>query len=277
MAAIFTPGLKVTEHTILVQDRRLPLEGEVLGREGQIVRADDIVARTERPGKIYPVNVANQLGVDPGRLLECMQKKLGDAVVEGEVIARTDGIFGWFGSEAKAIVSGTLESISAITGQVIVQASPIPVEIDAYIDGRVVEVHPGEGCSVQTTATLVQGIFGLGGELQAPLVLGVDAPDAVVEAKSFTEEIRGKFVVGGSTIELSGVDRAQALGVAGGVTGGYDYDEIKQLGRNLGEAISKVSTSATDELDGAVAVCREHAETVVLKFEDPARSRGHAP
>ena len=30
MAAVFTPGLKVTEHTIVVKDRRLPLEGEVL-------------------------------------------------------------------------------------------------------------------------------------------------------------------------------------------------------------------------------------------------------
>jgi hypothetical protein len=239
MAAIFTPGLKVTERTVVVKERRLPLEGEVLVKVGDHVNASDIVARTDLPGKVYPVNVANQLGVDPGRLPGCMQKKVGDAVVEGEVIARTEGIFGWFGSEAKAIVSGTIESISAVTGQVIVQASPIPVEIDAYIDGRVVEVHAGEGCSVQATATLVQGIFGLGGELQAPLVMGVDAPGAVLEASSFTEDMRGKIVVGGSYIDLSGLERAKTLGVAGVVTGGFDYDEIKQLlGYEVGVAIT---------------------------------------
>jgi len=239
MAAIFTPGLKVTERTVVVKERRLPLEGEVLVKVGDRVKAADVVARTDLPGKVFPVNVANQLGVDPGRLLECMQKKVGDTVVEGEVIARTDGIFGWFGSEAKAIVSGTIESISAVTGQVIVQASPIPVEIDAYIDGRVVEVHPGEGCSVQATATLVQGIFGLGGELQAPLVMGVETPGAVLEAKSFTQQMRGQIVVGGSYIDLSGLERAKALGVAGIVTGGFDYDEIKQLlGYEVGVAIT---------------------------------------
>ena len=239
MAAIFTPGLKVTERTVVVKDRRLPLEGDVLVKVGDHVKAADIVARTDLPGKVYPVNVANQLGVDPGRLPECMRKKVGDAVVEGEVIARTDGILGWFGSEAKAIVSGTIESISAVTGQVIVQASPIPVEIDAYIDGRVVEVHPSEGCAVQATAMLVQGIFGLGGELQASLVMGVDAPGAILDASSFTEDMRGKIVVGGSYIDLSGLERARALGVAGIVTGGFDYDEIKELlGYEVGVAIT---------------------------------------
>src|SRR6185436_15413839 len=239
MAAIFTPGLKVTERTVVVKERRLPLEGEVLVKVGDRVKAADVVARTDLPGKVFPVNVANQLGVDPGRLNECMRKKIGDAVVEGQVIARTEGILGWFGSEAKAIVSGTIESISSVTGQVIVQSDPIPVEIDAYIDGRVVEVHAGEGCSVQATATLVQGIFGLGGELQAPLVMGVEAPSAVLEAKSFTEAMRGKIVVGGSYIDLSGLLRAKELGVAGVVTGGFDYDEIKELlGYEVGVAIT---------------------------------------
>ena len=36
MAAIFTPGLKVTEHGIVHKDRRLPLEGEVMVKVGKI-------------------------------------------------------------------------------------------------------------------------------------------------------------------------------------------------------------------------------------------------
>ena len=37
MAAIFTPGLKVTEHGMVHKDRRLPLEGEVTVQVGDIV------------------------------------------------------------------------------------------------------------------------------------------------------------------------------------------------------------------------------------------------
>ena len=96
MAAIFTPGLKVTERTVVQKDRRLPLEGEVLVKTGDLVKADTIVARTELPGKVYPVNVANQLGVDPGRLGEFMKFKSGDTVTEGQLIAETPGFMGFF-------------------------------------------------------------------------------------------------------------------------------------------------------------------------------------
>ena len=119
MAAIFTPGLKVTEHTVVLKDRRLPMEGEVMVEAGQMVRADQVVARTELPGKVYPVNIANQLGVDPGQLRTYMNKTEGEAVTQGEVIAETPGFFGLFKSTASSIVTGTIESISTITGQVI--------------------------------------------------------------------------------------------------------------------------------------------------------------
>jgi len=128
MAAIFTPGLKVTEHGIVHKDRRLPLEGVVTVRVGDRVEADQVVARTELPGKIYPVNLANKLGVDAGRLKEFLLKSEGDKVEEGEIIARTNGLFGFFRVEATAIVTGTIESISTITGQVIFQAEPNPAD-----------------------------------------------------------------------------------------------------------------------------------------------------
>ena len=89
MGAVFTPGLKVAEDSVVVKERRLPLEGELLVAEGAAVGPDDLVARTELPGKIYPVNVANQLGIPASRLKELMKKDVGDSVEEGELIAET--------------------------------------------------------------------------------------------------------------------------------------------------------------------------------------------
>jgi hypothetical protein len=239
MAAVFTPGLKVTEHTIVVKDRRLPLEGEVTVNVGDRVTAGQIVARTELPGKIFPVNVANQLGVAPGRLKGLLRKSVGDSVTKDEVIAETPGIMGFFKSEAKAIVSGTIQSVSEITGQVIFQAHPVPVEIDAYIDGTVVELIPDEGCVIQAAATLIQGIFGLGGEVKAELVMGVDAPDAVLKPEDITEDMKGRIVVGGAYLSLATLQAAVKTGLAGLVTGGFDYDDIKELlGYEVGVAIT---------------------------------------
>ncbi len=239
MAAIFTPGLKVKAHTLVLKDRRLPMEGEVMVRTGDQVTADQVVARTELPGKVYPVNVANQLGVGPGQLREHMAKSEGDRVTEGEIIAATPGFLGLFKSEAKALVSGTIESISTVTGQVIFQADPIPVEIDAYIQGKVVEVIPGEGCLIQAAAALVQGIFGLGGEVKAPLMMAVESPTDVLDADHVTFAMKDHVIVGGAYITLDGLKKAVACEVAGIVVGGFDYDDIKALlGYEVGVAIT---------------------------------------
>ncbi len=239
MGAIFTPGLKVAARTVVVKDRRLPLKGEVAVTVGQQVGADDIVARTELPGKIYPVNVANRLGVGAPRLGEFMLKKVGDQIEKGEIIARTNGFFGLFKSEVEAIVSGTIESISTITGQVIFQAHPVPVEIDAYIDGTVVEVLKDEGCVVQASACLVQGIFGLGGEVKAELVIGVGASTEPLSADRIGPQHKGKIIVGGAYTDLAAIQKAVEVGAAGVVTGGFDYDDIGSLlGYQVGVAIT---------------------------------------
>jgi len=239
MAAIFTPGLKVSERDVVVKDRQLPLEGEVSVKVGDLVKADQIVARTELPGKVFPVNIANQLGVDPGRLKEFLRKKEGDSVEIDEVIAETNGFMGFFKSDAKAVVSGTIESISTITGQVIFQAHPIPVEVDAYIDGRVVEVIADEGCVVQAEATFVQGIFGLGGEAKGVIAMAAERADQTLQAEHIRPDHAGKVVIGGGYLTLGALQAAIDVGAAALVTGGFDYDEIKQLlGYEVGVAIT---------------------------------------
>jgi hypothetical protein len=239
MAAIFTPGLKISERDVVVKYRQLPLEGEVSVKVGDMVKANQVVARTELPGKVFPVNVANQLGVEAGRLKEFLHKKEGDTVEVDEVIAKTNGFLGFFKSEAKAVVSGTIESISTITGQVIFQAHPIPVEVDAYIDGRVVEVIPDEGCVVQAEATFVQGIFGLGGETKGVIAMAAKTPDQTLTAEDINESHAGKVVIGGGYLTLEALQAAIKVGAAAVVTGGFDYHEIKQLlGYEVGVAIT---------------------------------------
>lgn len=246
MAAIFTPGLTVREHHIVQKTRQLPLEGDVQVQLGQTVHADDVVARTELPGKVFPVNVANQLGVDPGRLAGLMKHQVGDRVAKDQLLAETDGFLGFFKSEARAVTSGTISAISPVTGMVIIQADPIPVEIDAYIDGRVVEVIPGEGCIVQAAAMMVQGIFGLGGETKGELATVVAGPEDVLGPELIRPEHAGKVLVGGSYVTIEGLQKAVEVGAAALVTGGFDYDEIKELlGYEVGVAITGGETLGT--------------------------------
>ncbi len=137
MSAGYTPGLKVSPRTRHTVRRLLPIAGDVLVRVGDRVDARQVVAQTFMPGDIIPLNMAKLLSMTPADVPECMLKKVGDAVAIGDVLARTKGIFGRFKTEYAAPVAGTIESISAVTGQVIVRGAPLPVEV------RGLSVRPG--------------------------------------------------------------------------------------------------------------------------------------
>ncbi len=88
MAHAYTPGLRVAKYTRILKERRLPLLGDVLAKVGDKVNADDVVARTELPGNVASINVANKLGIEPEDVETVMIKKAGDAVERGEKIAQ---------------------------------------------------------------------------------------------------------------------------------------------------------------------------------------------
>ena len=121
MAHAYTPGLKVLQRTTVDKERRLPLKGDVLVAAGKTVAPDDTVARTYLPGNVQMVNIANLLNVDAQDIAEVMLVDIGSKIKEGELLAETKGLFGFFKSSAVSPVDGVLESISDITGQVVLR------------------------------------------------------------------------------------------------------------------------------------------------------------
>ncbi len=239
MAHAYTPGLKVTERTRVRKQRRLPLRGRVHVAEGDQVAAEQIVASTELPGPVRMVNVAAEINVQPEDVPRFMVKQEGEAVSPGDVLAETRSFLGLFHSICRSPVAGTIELVSAVTGQVSVRGAPTPVELRAYLDGLVTEVLPDEGVVVEATCALVQGIFGFGGETYGTLHVAVDGPDDVLDAEGIGEEAAGAVVVGGSLVMLEALRRAASVGAAAVISGGMeDQDVDTLLGYPLGVAIT---------------------------------------
>ncbi len=237
MAHVYTPGLRVTRQAIIHKQRRLPLRGEVLVEAGQRVRRDQVVARTLLPGAVTTLNLVNRLGITPQELPGYMLKKEGEAVQEGEALAQTRPLIKWFRTAVESPVSGTVESISTVTGQVMVRQAPRPVEVRAYVDGQVQEVHPGEGVTLEVRGALVQGIFGVGGEYWGSVHLAVSNPGERLERVG--PECRGKIAVGGSLITHQAIRQAREVGAVGVIGGGIrDQDLRELLGYDLGVAIT---------------------------------------
>jgi hypothetical protein len=233
MAQAYTPGLKVTERTLLRRRRILPIRGEVLVKPGDRVAARDVVALTMLPGPITPVNVANLLSIPAGDLPGAMLVAQGDAVSAGRLLARSKGIFGWLKKECPSPAAGRVEAISGVTGQVMLRGDPLPV----FLSGTVVEVVAGEGATIEAEGSLVQGIFGIGGEAFGPIRMACERPDQNLTAESISKPMEGAVVVGGARVTAEALVRGVEIGVSAIVAGGIDDQDLRDfLGYDLGVA-----------------------------------------
>jgi hypothetical protein len=168
-----------------------------------------------------------------------MLKHEGDQVAEGELIARSNSFFGLFRHDLPSPIAGTLESISDVTGQIILREVPVPVQTLGFVDGTVVEIIPREGAVVETRAAFVQGIFGIGGEVVAPLAMAVETPESILSEERILPAHRGKILAGGALATGQALKRAVEIGVVGVISGGiHDKDLQAFLGYDLGVAIT---------------------------------------
>jgi len=239
VAHAYTPGLKVSKGMTIHKERRLPLEGEVLVGVGDNVRADEVVAKADLPGNVQLVNIANLLSVPANDVDEYTTKKVGEGIEKDEILAETKGIFGLFKSQVRSPISGTIENISNVTGQVILREPPIPVEVRAYVDGSVTDIAGNDGVTVETYGTYIQGIFGIGGETLGILEVVVSSPDAPLTSDLIQPEHRDKILVGGSIVSHDAIQAAIRGGVRGLIVGGIDDKDLRELlGYELGVAIT---------------------------------------
>jgi hypothetical protein len=236
---MYTPGLAVRAYTTIQRTRRLPIKGKTMVSLGERVMPDAIIARAELAGFLQSVKVSNKLGVDPTEAKGMLTVAIGDTVEKGQIVARSKGFFGFFPAEAKAGATGTVEIFSDISGNLGIREAPTPIDVTAYISGEIVEVLEGEGAVIETKGALVQGIFGVGGERRAPIMVVSHSPESILSEENITSACAGKLLLGGANLTGAALKKAAEIGVLGIVVGGMiDKDLIDFLGYDIGVAIT---------------------------------------
>lgn len=240
MASAYTPGLTVSPDTVVERVRRLPIKGDVLVSQGQAVEHDAIVARAMLPGPLQTIKLAEKTSMEPKDAVALFTLKEGDPIEKGQLVAATKGILGrFFKTEVVSDYTGVVESISEVTGNVLVREPSNPVDMRAYVKGRVKTVMEDEGVIIESRGAMVQGIFGVGGEHNGIIRCAVSNPGEVLEASHITEADKGKILIGGSGVTLEALEKANQLEVAGLVVGAVrDVDLTKLLGYDIGVAIT---------------------------------------
>lgn len=238
-AYAYTPGLKVKRSMRVAKTRRLPIHGEVTVNVGDTVKYDTIVATTHVSGEPQVLDASTMLGIEPDELTTRLVKKVGDRVAKDEAIAISYAFGQFFKKQVTSPIEGTIDSVSDTTGQVVVRGLPIPVNMKAYIPGRIVEVLPREGAVIETNAAFIQGIFGVGGETHGQIRVTVDSSDKELTDDMITQADNGAVLIGGSLANLKTLRKAAEIGVSCIVTGGIEYRDVSAfIGKAIGVAIT---------------------------------------
>jgi uncharacterized protein (TIGR01319 family) len=166
--------------------------------------------KPEHSREITVVNVAKELGLEPRYIKPYLRCEVGQEVDRGVWLAAImlPGM-----KLCKSPVRGKVKAINLTNGTVSIEPLLEELEVNAWLPGNVEEVSD-KGCVVSNQGTIVQGIWGSGGERYGTLVTDT------VESKHITVT---KFATRDLLAQLDEV------GAAGLITGGLNIQDVLEL------------------------------------------------
>lgn len=238
-AHAYTPGLKVKRDALVSKERKLPVPGEVHVKQGSQVGHETLIATAFVEGDAHVINGANLLKVEREDVADYLVKRQGEQIKRGEVLLRYSAFFGLSKRTVESPVDGIVEAVSKASGQIIVRESVRPINLDAYVSGKVLEVLPREGAIVETRAAFIQGIFGVGGEAHGRLRVLTRTEEEPLTLDRLGEDQKGCIIVGGSEVVLDTLRQAAKIGVSGIIVGGIEPLVLSDFtGEEIGVAIT---------------------------------------
>jgi len=200
---MLAPITNILPQTIVQRLRMLPHPGQVQVRQGQQVRATDVIASTTIHPKHLMLDAASGLGVSRSMAGHYIERYEQEKVAEGDVIARKAGLFS---RVVRTPVAGRIVLIT--DGYVFIEEDQPPFELLAGIPGEVTELVHEMGAVIETVGALVQGAWGNGKIDFGVLRVGAEKPDDVLQPEAVDVGQRGSVLLGGRCHSLDVFRRA---------------------------------------------------------------------
>ena len=208
------------------RERVLPVSGKVVVRKGQKVSANDTVAEGDLNPEHLLLDVARGLGLSPQAADENIQVGVGDLLAEGDVIAGPVGI-------TRRVVRAPKHGrvMLAGDGHVLLAIQNQPFELKAGVSGIVLDLIGERGALIETTGTLIQGIWGNGKIDFGLLYVLAKKTDQVLQSAEIDVSMRGSIVLGGYCSDPETLKTAASLPLRGMILGGMDPNLIPLANR----------------------------------------------
>ena len=199
------------------RERLMPTGGRIVARRGQQVNPADVVAEAiVRPEHLL-LDISRGLGLPPSEVDHYIQRRAGDEVGEGDVIAGPVGI-------ARRVVrtprSGTV--VIAGGGQVLLELEGVFTELKAGYTGVVADIIGDRGVVIEAIGSLIQGVWGNGKINYGLLNILAHSPDEMVTHAMMDVSLRGSVVMGCYCEDERVLTSAEELPVRGMILASMD-------------------------------------------------------
>lgn len=180
--------------TLIHRNRLLPVPGSVNVREGQKVNPADIVAEASIPARHYLVDVARTLATStPAAAEKMITRKPGEVLQKNDIIAETGGLF------SRVIrTPGEGRVISVNKGRILIEAESTKISLQAGLAGKVSQVIPDRGATIQCYGALIQGVWGNARLGCGPLAADSESLSAELKSSKLGVTARGTVLAGGT-------------------------------------------------------------------------------
>jgi len=199
------------------RERLMPAGGRIIARRGQQVRPSDVIAEAVRRPEHLLLDISNGLGLPAREADHYIQRRAGDEVGEGDVIA---GPVGMGRRVVRAPRSGTI--ILAGGGQVLMELEGEFSELRAGYFGIVTELAGDRGVVIESVGSLIQCVWGNGKINFGLLNILAHAADELVTADMIEVSLRASVVLAGICEDEKVLLSADELPVRGMILSSMD-------------------------------------------------------
>lgn len=207
---MIAPVTHVLPVTTIRRERLLPIAGRVVVRQGQKVTPSDVIAEANAAPEHIMLDLVQGLALPADQADRYIQRRPGERVGEGDVIAGPVGI-------ARRVVrtprSGRV--IVAGSGRVLIEAETPAFELRAGLPGEVVSLISDRGAVIEGSGALIQGVWGNGQFDFGLMHVLARKPEDVLTADQMDVGLRGSVILAGYCGEGEVMQAATELPVRG--------------------------------------------------------------
>jgi hypothetical protein len=207
---MLAPVIHVLPLATIQRERLLPVPGRVIVRKGQKVNSVDVIAEANLAPEHIVLDLARGLGLSPEKADQHLQRRAGDQVSEGDVVAGPVGL-------ARRVVRAPRPGkvILAGNGQILLEAESAPFELRAGLPGLVSTLIPERGAVIESTGALIQGVWGNGKIDSGLMHVLLSKPEDELTTDHLDVSLRGSVILAGYCGEAKVLHTAAELPLRG--------------------------------------------------------------